>query len=132
MREFKSKVPELPEHIDGPLLGAGKVPVWLVLAASILPYSLPVVIDRIGHEISLFLKRKRVKKAKKKKEKQKKEKEKEKSKDAEVIEMTEEEFYSALQEGRLRIVNSKGEVLTAETFESEEDDGDATGSDEEE
>ncbi len=122
MKYFKSELPDLPEHIAEPSLPkhSGREPTWLVLVVSILPSVLPVIADRIGHEISTFFKRKRVKKAKKKKAKKMKQ---------EVLELTEAEFLEALESGQIRIVKDGDDPID---FDDEEAEDAQCGNDEEE
>lgn len=110
----------MPKH-------SNREPTWLVLAVSILPSVLPVLVERIGHEISTYFKRKRIKKSKKKKEKKKNS---EGEQDGEeVLEMTEDEFLAHLESGRIRIVSNDGEPID---FDDDEGEDDAEAGDEEE
>jgi hypothetical protein len=130
MKQFKANLPDLPTHIGNPALPkhSNREPTWLVLAVSILPSVLPVLVERIGHEISTYFKRKRIKKSKKKKEKKKKNTEG-KQEGEEVLEMTEDEFLAHLESGRIRIVSNDGEPID---FDDNEGEDDAEASDEEE
>lgn len=129
MKQFKANLPDLPTHIGEPALPkhSNREPTWLVLAVSILPSVLPVLVERIGHEISTYFKRKRIKKSKKKKEKKKNS---EGEQDGEeVLEMTEDEFLARLESGRIRIVSNDGEPID---FDDDEGEDDAEAGDEEE
>lgn len=129
MKQFKANLPDLPTHIGEPALPkhSNREPTWLVLAVSILPSVLPVLVERIGHEISTYFKRKRIKKSKKKKEKKKNS---EGEQDGEeVLEMTEDEFLAHLESGRIRIVSNDGEPID---FDDDEGGDDAEAGDEEE
>lgn len=129
MKQFKANLPDLPTHIGEPALPkhSNREPTWLVLAVSILPSVLPVLVERIGHEISTYFKRKRIKKSKKKKEKKKNS---EGEQDGEeVLEMTEDEFLAHLESGRIRIVSNDGEPID---FDDDEGEDDAEAGDEEE
>lgn len=129
MKQFKANLPDLPTHIGEPALPkhSNREPTWLVLAVSILPSVLPVLVERIGHEISTYFKRKRIKKSKKKKEKKKNS---EGEQDGEeVLEMTEDEFLAHLESGRIRIVSNDGESID---FDDDEGEDDAEAGDEEE
>jgi hypothetical protein len=121
MKYFKA-LPDIPEHIGEPSLPkhSGREPTWLVLAVSILPSVLPPIVDRIGHEISTFFKRKRVKKAKKKSKK---------AAEQEVLELTETEFAAALATGQIRIVKDDGSPVD---FDDDEDGGDEVNDEEDE
>lgn len=134
MRHFKANLPELPTHIAEPALPrhSNREPTWLVLAVSILPSVLPVLVERIGHEISTYFKRKRVKKNKKKKEKRKRESETESTEEVDVLELTESEFLAALENGQIRILKDNGEPVDFDDSEGSGDDDDAEPSDEEE
>lgn len=110
----------MPKH-------SNREPTWLALAVSILPSVLPVLVERIGHEISTYFKRKRIKKSKKKKEKKKNSEGKQEGE--EVLEMTEDEFLAHLESGRIRIVSNDGEPID---FDDDEGEDDAESSDEEE
>lgn len=127
MKYFKD-FPELPIHIGEPALPkhSNREPTWLVLAVSILPSVLPVLVERIGHEISTYFKRKRVKKSKKKKEKKKREAGEQEGE--EVLEMTEDEFLAHLESGRIRIVSNDGKSID---FDDEEGEDDAESDEEE-
>lgn len=129
MKQFKANLPDLPTHIGEPALPkhSNREPTWLVLAVSILPSVLPVLVERIGHEISTYFKRKRIKKSKKKKEKKKNSEGKQEGE--EVLEMTEDEFLAHLESGRIRIVSNDGEPID---FDDDEGEDDAESSDEEE
>lgn len=100
---------------------SNREPTWLVLAVSILPSVLPPIVDRIGHEISTFFKRKRVKKAKKKKGKKKI--------NQDVLELTEAEFVEALESGQIRIIKDNNEPVD---FDDDEGENAELGGDEEE
>jgi len=130
MKQFKANLPDLPTHIGEPALPkhSNREPTWLVLAVSILPSVLPVLVERIGHEISTYFKRKRIKKSKKKKEKKKDSEGKQEGE--EVLEMTEDEFLAHLESGRIRIVSNDGEPIDFDDDEGE--DNAEAGNDEEE
>ena len=130
MKQFKANLPDLPTHIGEPALPkhSNREPTWLVLAVSILPSVLPVLVERIGHEISTYFKRKRIKKSKKKKEKKKGSEGKQEGE--EVLEMTEDEFLAHLESGRIRIVSNDGEPIDFDDDEGE--DNAEAGNDEEE
>lgn len=121
MKYFKD-LPDLPIHIGEPALPkhSNREPTWLVLAVSILPSVLPVLVERIGHEISTYFKRKRLKKSKKKKEKKKRSEGEQEGE--EVLEMTEDEFLAHLESGRIRIVNNDGKPIDFDDNEREDDD----------
>ena len=129
MKQFKANLPDLPTHIGEPALPkhSNREPTWLVLAVSILPSVLPVLVERIGHEISTYFKRKRIKKSKKKKEKKKNSEGKQEGE--EVLEMTEDEFLAHLESGRIRIVSNDGEPID---FDDDEGESDAEAGDDEE
>ena len=129
MKQFKANLPDLPTHIGEPALPkhSNREPTWLVLAVSILPSVLPVLVERIGHEISTYFKRKRIKKSKKKKEKKKNSEGKQEGE--EVLEMTEDEFLAHLESGRIRIVSNDGGPID---FDDDEGEDDAEAGDEEE
>jgi hypothetical protein len=119
---FNAKFPTLPSPIKAPPQHeSNKEPTWLILAVSILPAVLPSLIERVGHEVSTYFKRKRIEKARerKKEEREREEKEAEEEEDV-IIELTESEFAAALESGHIRILKD------------EEDDEDAVDGDEEE